>query len=152
MLDLKQVDSRTITQAQTPLTLESILMCEPALIGALFKKLLESTLFPFPALRGPLNAPSKLGVYVIYGPGEKVLHVGSTPKAKNGIAQRLRDHMGSNSSFAKLHLEDGDGSVLRGSHHYRCLVVDNARHRALLEAYAIGHLCPEHIGSGKDAS
>jgi hypothetical protein len=29
---------------------------------------------------------------------------------------------------------------------YRFLIVENDRMRALLEAYAIGHLCPHHIG------
>ena len=32
---------------------------------------------------------------------------------------------------------------------YHSLVVKDARLRALLEAYAIGSLCPEHIGLGE---
>ena len=69
-----------------------------------------------------LDAPSGLGVYVIYDPRGKVAHVGRTPRAAGGIAQRLRNHMAGASSFTKGKLK-GDGSKLRGKYKYRCIEV-----------------------------
>jgi hypothetical protein len=103
--------------------------------------------FPFP--RKKLYASTQKGVYVIYSPTNVVVHVGSTPWARKGIAQRLRDHMAGNSSFTINYLK-GAGHKLRGKYKYRCLVVPSGRQRALLEAFAIGHLCPRHIGHGRD--
>lgn len=40
---------------------------------------------------------------------------------------------------------------LRGGYGFRYLTVKNPRQRALLEAYAIGVLCPAHIGLGEEA-
>jgi len=78
------------------------------------------------------------------------MHVGSTPWAKRGIAQRLRDHLAGRSSFtAKMF--NRDGSRLRNGYTFRCLPVQNDRHRALLESLAIGQLCPKHIGHGGDS-
>jgi hypothetical protein len=122
---------------------------EYAIIRSVFNQLIRAPLQAFPTRREQLAAPRQQGVYVIYSPKHEVLHVGSTPMAKNGIAQRLRNHMAAQSSFVLRYL-DGDGSQLRGGYMFRCLVVENRRLRALLEAFAIGHLCPAHIGhSGK---
>ena len=120
---------------------------EAETVSTLFAKLMESPLQLFPESGQRLIAPDLRGVYVIYGPRGKVLHVGSTPRAKRGVAQRLRDHMAASSSFTKKYLK-GDGSKLRGKCKFRCLVVKNPRRRALLEAYAICHLCPDHLGLG----
>lgn len=120
---------------------------EPETVRALFDKLMQARLEVFPEFRQRLTAPTRRGVYVIYDPRGKVLHVGRTPRAQNGIAQRLRGHMAGRSSFVKEHFR-GDGSKLRGRCKFRCLVVKNPRRRALLEAYAISHLCPAHLGLG----
>lgn len=112
-----------------------------------FSKLLSANLTVFPEFRQPLNAPSTQGVYIIYDPQGTVVHVGRTPKAKGGLAQRLRDHLSGSSSF-KYHYLNGDGSILRNNYQFRCVEVENPRIRALLEAYAIGHLCPQHLGLG----
>jgi hypothetical protein len=72
-----------------------------------------------------------------------------TPRAKGGIAQRLRGHMAGNSSFTQTYLKEKrgrDGNWLRGRCTFRSLVVTSRRKRALLEALAIGILCPAHIG------
>jgi hypothetical protein len=61
---------------------------------------------------------------------------------------RLANHLHGLSSFTKHYLE-GKGSKLRQGYSYRCLPVKNLRRRALLEAYAIGCLCPKHIGLGQ---
>ena len=117
-------------------------------VKALFTELMDKPLQTFPPLRGELKAPDQRGVYVIYLPrGKKVLHVGRTPRAQGGIAQRLRDHMSGNSSFVIQYL-DRDGSKLRGKYKFHCIVVDNPERRAFLEAYATGQLCPDHIGLG----
>ncbi len=120
---------------------------EQKTVRALFTELTRSPLQTFPVLRGRLHAPDRQGVYVIYDPRGKAAHVGRTPRAKHGIAQRLRDHMSARSSFTIQYLK-GDGSKLRGKYKFRCLVVKERRRRALLEAYATGHLCPAHIGLG----
>ena len=70
--------------------------------------------------------------------------------AKGGLAQRLRDHLSGSSSF-KYHYLNGDGSILRNNYQFRCVEVENPRIRTLLEAYAIGHLCPQHLGLGQTA-
>lgn len=120
---------------------------ETETVSALFAELMRSPLQLFPEFGQRLIAPDRRGVYVIYGPRGKVLHVGRTPSAKGGIAQRLGSHMAANSSFTKKYLR-GDGSKLRGKCKFRCIVVKNPRLRALLEAYATCHLCPAHLGLG----
>ena len=116
-------------------------------VKALFTQLMDSPLQTFPPLRGELNATDQRGVYVIHHPRGKVAHVGRTPRAQGGIAQRLRDHMSGNSSFVIQYLK-GNGSQLRGRYRFRFIVVNSKRRRALLEAYATGQLCPTHIGVG----
>lgn len=113
----------------------------------LFKQLISAPIELFPEFRHPLKAPKKRGVYIIRSPKGTVLHVGRTPSAKDGLYQRLRQHMSGSSSFVIQDL-NRDGSQLRGNYWFQCLVVDNRRQRALLEAYAIGQLCPRHIGLG----
>ena len=116
-------------------------------VERLFNDLSEAPLKTFPDFGGSLEGPDRQGVYVIYSPHGKVLHVGRTPSAKGGIAQRLHNHMSGSSSFTRNYLK-GKGSQLRGKYKYRCLVVDDPRLRTLLEAYTAGHLCPDHLGVG----
>ena len=116
-------------------------------LRALLAKLRHAPLQAFPAAHERIDAPEGLGVYVIYNARRQVLHVGRTPKGVGGIRQRLKNHLHNASSFTTKHL-NGDGSKLRRGCSFRCLVVKNPRHRALLEAYAIGCLCPAHIGDG----
>ena len=116
-------------------------------IGSLFEELRTAPRYRFPSPRQKINAPNSKGVYVIYGPSGKVLHVGSTPRARGGIAQRLRNHLAGQSSFVATHMK-GDRARLRVRHSFAYLCVADARQRALLEALAIGTLCPAHIGLG----
>jgi hypothetical protein len=113
-----------------------------------FETLIGARLHSFPKERGRLDAPKLRGVYIIYDPRQKVAHVGTTPRGKGGIHQRLTNHLYGQSSFAKKCFK-GDGSELRDGFSYRCLPVEDDRLRALLEAYAIGYLCPKHIGLGQ---
>jgi hypothetical protein len=91
---------------------------------------------------------------VIYSPQLKVLHVGQTYRARRGLHQRLANHLHGQSSFTiKSDYLEQRGSTIKGrcawlrKHcKYRYLVIKKHRLRALLEAYAIGHLCPDHIG------
>jgi hypothetical protein len=118
---------------------------EPERIAQLFEVLVSSPIQVFPTRGLRLDCPDNRGVYVIYSPAGSVLHVGRTPRARNGLRQRLNNHLRGQSSFSRKHLA-GDGDVLRGSHSFRCIDVEHARDMALLEAYAIGCLCPAHLG------
>lgn len=116
---------------------------EPARVRGLFKELMRQKVESFPQ-HGRPNAENSAGVYVIHGAKGTVMHVGKSCDVK----QRLYDHLSSRSSFAKKYL-DGDGKRLRnGRYVFRYLLVKNDRRRALLEALAIGDLCPKHIGHG----
>src|SRR5208282_2642640 len=122
---------------------------EPREVEEILNKLTDARLYRFPARGERLEAPDKRGVYIIYSPESesKVLHVGSTPRAQNGLFGRLSDHLNGRSSFTYMQF-GGDGSHLRSGYRYRYLVVNDARKRALVEALGIGRLCPKHIGSG----
>jgi len=61
-------------------------------IQKIFSYLLKQPEQRFPQLRQPLKASHKLGVYVIRK-GKVVLHVGCTPRGKNGLHQRLVNHL-----------------------------------------------------------
>jgi hypothetical protein len=115
-----------------------------------FDTLIAAPVHRFPKLGERLDAPKKPGVYAIYDPQKRVVHVGTTPRAKNGIYQRLGNHLRvwGPSSFTRSYLK-GNGPKLREGYTYRCLPVKNPRRRALLEAYAIGCLCPKHLGDGQ---
>jgi hypothetical protein len=112
----------------------------------LFTALRKQPMLPFPQARKKLEAPLKPGVYVIRE-GAIVLHVGRTLRGKEGLHQRLTDHLHGNSSFTQDYLQ-GKGAKLREGHTHQSLVVEPSRLRALLEAYATGTLCPKHIGLG----
>jgi hypothetical protein len=117
-------------------------------VKALFDRLVSAPKKTFPPSGGSLDAPNDKGVYLIESPEGKVLHVGQTPRARGGIRQRLKNHLQGASSFVDVYFNN-DGSRLRGSHTFRCLVIEDWRLRALVEAYAVGHLCPLHIGRGE---
>lgn len=121
---------------------------ERARVAALFQDLVRAPQKPFPPSGHGPDAPTDLGVYVICSPHKKIVHVGQTQRGKAGIRQRLLNHLYGQSSFTEHYL-DGEGSRLRKGYTFRCLIVRNARLRALLEAYAIGQLCPAHIGTGQ---
>ena len=111
-----------------------------------FKALTSQAWHLFPQKRTKLDATTKRGVYIIASPAGKIVHVGSTPRAKLGIEQRLKNHLAGQSSFAKKSL-NGKGSKLRGGYRYCFLKIGKKRQRALVEAYAIGRLCPKHLGA-----
>jgi len=117
-------------------------------IKILFDKLCAQPKRSFPQYRKPLDAPSNPGVYIIRK-GETVLHIGRTMRGRNGIRQRLMNHLHDLSSFTDKYLK-GNGAILRQEGHtYQYLELEDARKRALLEAYAVGTLCPKHIGLGE---
>jgi excinuclease UvrABC nuclease subunit len=104
-------------------------------------------MIPFPKSGVRLDAPAEQGVYVIRGGNGSVLHVGRTTRAKNGLRQRLANHLQSRSSFAIVYL-GGNGSRLRRGYTYQYLVVPNPRTRVLLEYAATVRFCPRHLGDG----
>ena len=117
-------------------------------VKELFNTLCSQPMLPFPEARKRLVAPSEGGVYIIRRDGT-ILHVGRSLRGKEGLRQRLKNHLHGSSSFTIVYLK-GNGDLLRDSRHtYQCLVVEDTRLRALLEAYAIGVLCPRHIGLGE---
>jgi len=121
---------------------------ESQAIKILLRRLIRAEAVAFPRPGEALSAPSAQGVYIIYSPTGRVLHVGRTTRAKNGLRQRLGNHLQGRSSFVIAHFA-GDGSKLRRRYSYSCLEVACSRQRALLEAYAVGSLCPAHIGLGE---
>jgi hypothetical protein len=134
---------------------------EPRRVKAKFAELIHSPLHSFPASRRRLNETDKRGVYVIYSPRGKILHVGGTPRGQRGIFQRLSNHLHGQSSFTSKSqfLKKHGGRKLKDRYSYvrehctyRCLAIENERLRVLLEAYAIGHLCPDHVGLHQIAS
>jgi len=118
-------------------------------IESRFKRLIKQDCKPFPKKNEKLDAPHQKGVYIILNPKGKVLHVGRTPRAKGGIHQRLNDHLHGRSSFVSCYLKHKAYKLRRG-YQYQYLKVKYPRRRALLEAYAIAHLCPRHLGVGKE--
>ena len=123
---------------------------EQETVKRLFDALVNAPLHTFPPPRGKLEAPTKPGVYIIYGPRANILHVGRTPRGSRGLRQRLANHLHGQSSFSNKFLS-GDCSKLRKCG-YRCIIVENPRYRALLEAYATGSLCPAHLGLSETAT
>lgn len=122
-------------------------MAERDRTEALLQELLSQLKTPFPAAGAKLTAPTTHGVYVIRDAAGRVLHVGRTLRAREGLRQRLKGHLHGGSSFVREHFS-GDGSLLRDACTYQFLAVDDARARALLENCAIWWLCPEHLGLG----
>jgi hypothetical protein len=129
---------------------ESVLLETPERrkIVRLFRQLCDQPVYPFPKSRQTLSAPCSHGVYVIRDPGGHIVHVGRTLRRKDGLQQRLRDHLCGSSTFVKYHLA-GRSSQLRAGYTFQCLEVVDARARALLEAFATAWLCPIHLGLGE---
>lgn len=120
---------------------------EPKSIKAKFGQLLRSPLVPFPKAGERLNVPDLHGVYIIYSPKGRVAHVGRTVRGKNGLRQRINNHLHGSSSFVSKALK-GKGARLRWGYKFRFIPIEESRLRALLEAYSIGQLCPDHLGDG----
>jgi hypothetical protein len=112
-----------------------------------FQKLCSAPLVRFPPSGDRLDAPDKHGVYVIVHRRRGVLHVGRTVSGKRGLFQRLQNHLHGRSSFT-VQFAFPEGIDVRAECRFRYITLASARSRALLEAYAVGFLCPAHIGDG----
>ncbi|MEC5143119.1 hypothetical protein [Chitinophaga sp. 212800010-3] len=112
-------------------------------IRQLFDALVNEPLHPFPE-RGGLNITGLKGVYIIYQ-DNIVAHVGNTRTGKDGLCQRLNNHIYGQSSFVRNYLQPKHLTVRTGFS-FQFLPVANARERVLLEALACGMLCPLHVG------
>lgn len=117
---------------------------EPEIVQELFEKLINSDFYIMPQ-EGKINASNKHGVYVIYNNNKEVLHVGKTKDARNGLNQRLLNHVRNQSSFSKLYMQKNQIN-LRNWGYFKFIEVDSDRTRSLLEALTAGMLCPAHIG------
>ena len=123
-------------------------MIDPKEVQDLLQELLSQPLTPFPKRGERLQCSCERGVYIVYRDDGAVLHVGNTPRGKDGLFGRLDDHLHGRSSFTRA-LFNRKGHLLREGHSYRCLPVEMPRMRVLLQALAIGVLCPEHLGTWK---
>ena len=117
-------------------------------LSSLLQKLTSAPHIEFPLRGQALKTPTEKGVYIIFGPTGKILHVGSTPRGRRGLAQRLRNHTHGISSFTRKNPKRWR-QILNGKCKFSFLIVEKDRDRALLEALAIGTLCPEHVGTGQ---
>lgn len=122
---------------------------EIAELRKLYSALFKAPANTFPKVGEPLMVTTAQGVYVIFSPKGLTLHVGRTLRGKRGLAQRLNNHLHGQSSFT-LRYMDGKGAKLRRGYCFKFIPVRKARTRALLEAYATAHLCPKHLGLGKE--
>jgi hypothetical protein len=113
-----------------------------------YKQLQKAPRRAFPQPRQRLDCPRCQGVYIIFDRDRNVAHVGRTTRARSGLAQRLRAHLAGRSSFVVKFLRNKP-ALLRRGYSYSFVEVPDARHRALVEAYATGMLCPRHIGTGE---
>lgn len=120
---------------------------EPATIKAKLKQLRKSPLLHFPEAGDRLTIPHLQGVYIIYDPKGRVAHVGRTIRGKRGLHQRINNHLHGRSSFVIKAL-NGKGATLRQGFKFRFIAIENSRLRALIEAFAVGQLCPDHLGDG----
>jgi hypothetical protein len=118
-------------------------------VKTLFIKLQKAESVPFPKRRQPVKATNAPGVYIILSKSDRVLHVGRTLRGDHGLRQRLYGHLNGQSSFVSTFLK-GNKSRLRKGYKYKLIEVMRPRQRALLEHYAIGVLCPAHLGLGLD--
>lgn len=123
-------------------------MNEYETIFKLHHQLFESDLHPFPPKGTGIKVSKEQGVYLIFSPERKVLHVGRTLRGKNGLNQRLANHLVNRSSFSIQYMKN-KGYKLREGYSFKYLEVSNPRKRALLEALTTGLLCPAHIGTGE---
>ncbi len=123
------------------------MLSESQEVKNLFRQLCKQCEHSFPQYRKTLNAPSQQGVYIIRM-DRSVLHVGRTLKGKGGLHQRLKNHLQGQSSFTKKFLHGRSERLRNKEYTYQYLEAKNPRLRALLEAYAVGVLCPEHLGLG----
>jgi len=122
-------------------------MVEPQRIKTKFKKLSKARQILFPLKRGEFKPSIQKGVYIIFDASDRPVHVGCTPRGQWGLYQRLSNHLQGQSSFVWNYRPlEKKGNKLRGKYFYKYLIVKSARQRKLLEAYAIGQLCPKYIG------
>jgi hypothetical protein len=106
-----------------------------------YTKLINSQKYNFSNLK---SITDKQGVYVIYNKKDIVLHVGRTIRGFGGLRQRLGNHKKGQSSFVRIFLK-GDKNKIKDCA-FKCIKVPKYQERAWLEGYAIGMLCPRHIG------
>lgn len=124
---------------------------EPRTVKAKLGQLLRRPMIAFPPAGERMSIPNLHGVYVIYDASGRVAHVGRTVRGKRGLYQRLNNHLQGASSFTVKAL-GGKGAKLRNGFKFRYIEIEQSRLRALVEAYAVGQLCPDHLGDGSLAT
>jgi hypothetical protein len=119
-------------------------------IRELYQKLRRSKPFNFPKKGDELHCTDNHGVYIIFSPSGKPLHVGRTLRGKKGLCQRLKNHLHRNSSFVRNY-RSGRDTKLRKGYKFAYVKVPTARRRALLEAFTVAKQCPKYLGLGQRA-
>jgi hypothetical protein len=122
-------------------------MDESRIVLQLYRQLLNEAPHPILDRNFSRLITSEHGVYVIRNSEGVPVHVGTTKSGEMGLSQRLGDHLCGTSSFARNFLSRSNDKLWNG-YTFQCLAVADARQRALLEALAIGRLCPLHLGTG----
>jgi len=113
-----------------------------------YEELCDQPRCPFPEMNQPLDVSRQQGVYIIIRRSDgRVMHVGKTDRRQDGLHGRMRSHLSGNSSFVREYLQ-GNKKAFRDNYSFQYIAVEDPRLRALLECYAIGHLCPAHLGCG----
>jgi excinuclease UvrABC nuclease subunit len=113
-------------------------------IKKLFKKLCKSEGVLVPK-EGRIELPETEGVYLLLNKKDEVLLVGKTEGGKGGLRSRINSQLFGASPFRKMYLLPS-GTDIRKKHYVHCLAIESERDRILVEAYAMGKLCPEFIG------
>lgn len=121
-------------------------MNESEQVLQLHNLLLNSELYLFPK-KGKVDVSIEQGVYIIYNQKGIVLHVGKTDRAKNGLNQRLQNHLRNQSSFSKKYLIPNTVNI-RFEGRFKYIEIENDRLRTFTEAFTVGKLCPKHVGTG----
>lgn len=113
-------------------------------IKKLYKKLCQAEGVPVPK-EGRIELPETEGVYLLLNKKDEVLLVGKTEGGKGGLRSRINTQLFGSSPFRKMYLLPS-GIDIRKKHFVHWLTIESERDRILVEAYAMGKLCPAFIG------
>lgn len=121
---------------------------EAKVIANSLKELLAKESCQFPENGKLMNVSKTQGVYIIRK-NRTVLHVGRTYGGREGLHQRLKNHLNGASSFVIKYLKRNKEKLRKKGYTYQLLRVRGDKKRAYLENLATGILHPEYIGTGR---
>jgi excinuclease UvrABC nuclease subunit len=118
-------------------------MEESKKVKKLVKKLEKAEILAFPE-EGKIELPEVEGVYAIVNKKDEVIHVGKTEGGLGGLFARLNGHLYGKSALRKAYLAPNEIN-LRNKCGVKWVEVKTERLRYLVEARAIGKLCPAYL-------